>query len=187
MLDEIVVIKMIIKFVSLIVFFMAHYDFKPTNSNNMLIPFNAQSHIDIDIDIDIKNSKSSKSEARRLFDASGRKLISTFERNQINKGCKCSREGKCEPKGCKLRRASSRSIAGKFRELITYFRRNLYYIILYYIILYYIILYYITEDIRKDCESYLDCGEHGSCKTESGTPKCVCDSGWIGDDCSIGI
>ena len=106
---------MITKFVSLIVFFMTHYNLKPTNSNYMLIQFNPQSHNDIE------SSKSSKSEAMRLFDAIGRKLISTFERNQINKGCKCSREGKCEPKGCKLRRASSRSIAGKFRELLTYF------------------------------------------------------------------
>ena len=55
---------------------------------------------------------------------------------------------------------------------------------LFYTSLYDIILdisYYIIED----CD--LDCGEHGSCKIESGTPKCVCDSGWIGDDCSIGI
>ena len=56
-------------------------------------------------------------------------------------------------------------------------------IVLCYAILYYVIIYYIIED----CESYIDCGDHGSCIMESGTPKCVCDSGWIGDDCSIGI
>ena len=48
-------------------------------------------------------------------------------------------------------------------------------------------LYHIIEDISEDCESNIDCGGHGSCKTENGTPKCVCDSGLIGDDCSIGI
>ena len=107
---------MIIKFVFLIVLFMAHYNFKPTNSNlivKMLIQFNAKSHNDIE------NSKSSKSEARRLFNATGRTLISTFERNQINKGCRCGNDG------CTLRRASSTSIAGKFRELSTYFRCSL--------------------------------------------------------------
>ena len=106
---------MIIKFVFLIVLFMAHYNFKPTNSNlivKMLIQFNAKSHNDIE------NSKSSKSEARRLFNATGRTLISTFERNQINKGCIMCRS-------CTLRRASSTSIAGKFRELSTYFRCSL--------------------------------------------------------------
>ena len=56
---------------------------------------------------------------------------------------------------------------------------------MYYIL--YIILYYVIEYVKEDCESYKDCGEHGSCKMENERPKCVCDSGWIGDECSIGI
>ena len=62
---------------------------------------------------------------------------------------------------------------------------KMYYIILYNIL--YIILYYVIEYVKEDCESYKDCGEHGSCKMENERPKCVCDSGWIGDECSIGI
>ena len=72
----------------------------------MLSQFNAQSHKHI------VNSNTSKLESRRLFSAIGKKLISYFENNPINKGCKCNRKGECKPKGCKLRRPSSRTMAG---------------------------------------------------------------------------
>ena len=100
---------MIIKFVFLIVFFMAYYNFKFSNSNYMLIQINDQSHNHI------VNSNTSKIKAQRLYEAIGKKLISALESHQINIECKCSHEGKCEPKGCKSKRASSRSIGGKFR------------------------------------------------------------------------
>ena len=53
--------------------------------------------------------------------------------------------------------------------------------------LFYTTLYDIILDISYYIIEECDCGEHGNCNTENGTPKCVCDSGWIGDDCSIGI
>ena len=100
---------MIIKFVSLIVFFMAYYNFKFSNSNYMLIQINDHSHNHI------VNSNTSKVKARRSFEVIRKKLISALKSNQINIECKCSHEGKCEPKGCKPKRASSRGIGGKFR------------------------------------------------------------------------
>ena len=95
---------MIMKFLSLIVFFMAYYTFKFTNSNYMLLQIKDQNHYNI------VNSITSKIKARRLSEASKKKLISAIKSNQINIKCKCNHEGKCEPKGC--RRASSRSIGG---------------------------------------------------------------------------
>ena len=92
--------------VPVIFLLLVQYGFKVTNSNNMLTQFDAQSHKHI------VNSDTSKLESRRLFDTIGKKLISDFENNPINKGCKCNRKGECKPKGCKLRRASSRSMAG---------------------------------------------------------------------------
>ena len=85
---------------------LVHYIFKVTNSNDILIQFDAQSHKHI------VNSNTSKLESKRLFNAIGIKLISDFENNPINKGCKYNRKGECKPKGCKSRRASSRSMAG---------------------------------------------------------------------------
>ena len=85
---------------------LAYYICKVTNSNYMLIQFDAQSHNRI------VNSNTSKSESTRLFNAIGKRLISDFENNKISIGCKCSRKGECKPKGCKLRRSKSRSIAG---------------------------------------------------------------------------
>ena len=107
---------MIIKFVSLIVFFMAYYNFKFTNANYMLLQIKDQSHNLI------VNSKTSKIKDRRLSEASRKKLISAFESNQINVECKCNHEGKCEAKGCNLRGLRSGSIGGKFRLVLTYFR-----------------------------------------------------------------
>ena len=70
----------------------------------MFIQINDQSHNQI------VDTRYSKIKAQRLFEAIGKQLDSAFENNQINIECKCSHEGKCEPKGC--RRASSRSIGG---------------------------------------------------------------------------
>ena len=107
---------MIIKFVSLIVFFMAYYNFKFTNLNYMLIQINDQSHNHI------VNSKTSKIKARILSEASRKKLISAFESNQSNKECNCSHEGKCEPKGCNVRGLRSKRIGGEYKLVLTYFR-----------------------------------------------------------------
>ena len=82
---------------------LAYYNCKVTN---WLVQFDAQSKNHA------VNSKTSKLEARRLFKAIGKRLISDFENKKINIGYKCSRKGECKPKGCKLRRTSSRSIAG---------------------------------------------------------------------------
>ena len=101
---------------SLIVFFMAYYTFKFTNSNYMLLQIKNQNHNHI------VNSKSSKIKARRLSEASKKKLISAFESNQINIECKCNHEGKCEAKGCNLRGLRSGSIGGNIRLVRTYFR-----------------------------------------------------------------
>ena len=107
---------MIIKFVSLIVFFMAYYTFKFTNSNYLLLQIKDQNHSHI------VNSKNSKIKARRLSEASKKTLSSAFESNQINIECKCNHEGKCEPKECHLRGLRSGSIGGNIRLVRTYFR-----------------------------------------------------------------
>ena len=110
---------MIIKFVSLIVFFMAYYTFKFTNSNYMLLKIKDQNHNHI------ANSKTSTIKAMRLSEASRKKLISAFESNQSNIECNCSHEGKCEPKGCNVRGLRSKSIGGKYKLVLTYFRPSL--------------------------------------------------------------
>ena len=94
------------KFFPVILSLLVYYDCNVTNSNYMLIQFDAQSHNHI------VKSKISRSKAKELFNSIGRKLISDFDKNPMNKRCKCSRKGECKPKGCKLRRTSSRSIAG---------------------------------------------------------------------------
>ena len=110
---------MIIKFVSLVVFFMAYYNFKFTNANYMLLQIKDQSHNHI------VNSKTSKIKARRFSEASRKNLISAFESNQSNIECNCSHEGKCEPKGCNVRGLRSKSIGGKYKLVLTYFRPSL--------------------------------------------------------------
>ena len=107
---------MIMKFLSLIVFFMAYYTFKFTNSNYMLLKIKDQNHNHI------ANSKTSTIKAMRLSEASRKKLISAFESNQSNIECNCSHEGKCEPKGCNVRGLRSKSIGGKYKLVLTYFR-----------------------------------------------------------------
>ena len=61
--------KMIIKFVILIVFFMAYHNFKITNANYMLLQIKDQSHNHI------VNSKTSKIKGWRFFDAIDKKQI----------------------------------------------------------------------------------------------------------------
>ena len=112
---------MIIKFVSLVVFFMAYYNFKFTNANYMLLQIKDQSHNLI------VNSKTSKIKAKILSEASRKKLISAFESNQSNIECNCSHEGKCEPKGCNVRGLRSKNIGGEFKLVLTYFRPSLRY------------------------------------------------------------
>ena len=92
---------MIMKLFPVILFFMVHYNCIVTTSNTSHTSHNH-----------IVNSKTSKLKLRKSFNAIGKKLITDVEKNPMNKGCKCSRKGECKPKGCKVRRTGSRSIAG---------------------------------------------------------------------------
>ena len=68
---------MIIKFVPLVVFFMAYYNFKFTNSNYMLIQINDQIHNHT------VNSKTSKIKGWRFFDAIDKKQIRNTQSRSI--------------------------------------------------------------------------------------------------------
>ena len=98
---------------------LVYYDCNVTNSNYMLIQFDAQSHNHI------VKPNTSKLKAKELFNSIGRKLISDFDKNPMNKRCKCSRKGECKAKGCKFRRSKSRSIAGLFRQAFKLLRFSL--------------------------------------------------------------
>ena len=95
------------KLFPVILVLLLYYYCNVTDSNYKFnININIQSHNRI------VNSKTSTLESSKLFNAIGKRRISDLENNPINKGCNCNRKGECKPKGCKLRRASSRSIAG---------------------------------------------------------------------------
>jgi len=41
--------------------------------------------------------------------------------------------------------------------------------------------------VNKDCTTLRYCSNHGACMVQEGDAKCACETGWIGQDCSIAV